>query len=266
MADIVTAPAVLVGCAGWALPAAQQHRFAPAGSHLERYAGRLPAVEINSSFYRPHRASTYARWAASVPESFRFSVKVPKTITHEQRLAGAEPLLDEFLAGVTMLGPRLGCLLVQMPPSLAFEPAVAEAFFTALRQRHAGPVAAEPRHLTWFTEAAESMLHGLKIGRVAADPAHAPRGGEPGAWPETVYYRLHGSPRVYYSDYGPAYLDALAKKLGALPPGAPRPWCIFDNTALGAAPGNALDLLGLLKSPAGAADSPGKLRFQPASA
>src|SRR5689334_16524473 len=146
MADVRTAPAVFVGCAGWALPAPHQGRFPQWGSHLERYALRLPAVEINSSFYRPHLASTYARWSAAVPAAFRFSVKVPKTITHERRLAGTDALLDAFLSGVTSLGERLGCLLVQLPPSLAFDPPVAEAFFAALRQRHAGPVVAEPRH------------------------------------------------------------------------------------------------------------------------
>jgi uncharacterized protein YecE (DUF72 family) len=248
-------PALHVGCAGWALAVDKQPHFPEEGSHLTRYAARLPAVEINSSFYRPHLASTYARWAASVPASFRFSVKVPKTITHVQRLAGTEALLDSFLAGVTSLGTRLGCLLVQLPPSLAFDPPAAEAFFAALRQRHAGAVVAEPRHSTWFTPLAEQMLVAFRVGRVAADPPLAPAGGEPGGWPGTVYYRLHGSPRVYYSDYDAAYLDALAARLAALARAEAPVWCIFDNTALGAATLNALDLIEKLRDldPAAAA-------------
>jgi len=249
MPELQTPPTLHVGCAGWALRAEHQLHFPTEGSHLVRYAGRFPAVEINSSFYRPHRPATYARWSADVPASFRFSVKVPKTITHAQRLVDTEALLDAFLAEATSLGPRLGCLLVQLPPSLAFDPPAAEAFFAALRHRHAGPVVAEPRHATWFTPAAEQMLLYHHIGRVATDPARAVVDGEPAAWPETVYYRLHGSPRIYYSDYGPDYLDALATRLrAAAQPGA-GVWCIFDNTALGAATTNALDLLQRLGDP-----------------
>ena len=108
---------------------------------MQRYAARFNAVEINSSFYRPHQTATYSRWAASVPEHFRFSVKLPKTITHQQRLAGCAGLLDDFLAQAGGLGEKLGCLLVQLPPSLAFDTAVAQEFLRALRQRHGGPVA-----------------------------------------------------------------------------------------------------------------------------
>jgi len=75
---------VKVGCAGWAIPRQHAHRFPEQGTHLERYARRLPAVEINSSFYRSYQPKTYARWAASVPEHFRFAVKVPREITHRR--------------------------------------------------------------------------------------------------------------------------------------------------------------------------------------
>lgn len=248
MSELRTASGVRVGCAGWSLPAPEQHHFPVEGSHLVRYAARLPAVEINSSFYRPHRPSTYARWAADVPTSFRFSVKVPRTITHLQRLVGAEALLEAFLAEATSLGANLGCLLVQLPPSLAFDPPAAEAFFTFLRDRHAGPVVAEPRHPTWFTPAAEQLLVAHHIGRVAADPARGRVDREPGGWPGTVYYRLHGSPRIYYSTYGAEYLEALASRLSTLAQSDVPVWCIFDNTALGAATANALDLVQRLQT------------------
>ena len=78
---------------------------------------------------------------------------------------------------------------------------------------------------------------------MAADPARVPEAGEPGGWPGLVYYRLHGSPRMYYSDYSPAYLDALAASISAARGRGAPAWCIFDNTAAGAATPNALDLL-----------------------
>ena len=83
-------------------------------------------MEINSSFYRPHRTATYERWAASVPEDFRFAVKVPKAITHERRLKDASDLLDRFLSEAGGLGPKLGPLLVQLPPSLSFQAGIAD--------------------------------------------------------------------------------------------------------------------------------------------
>ena len=239
-------PATLhIGCAGWALPKAEQPAFPTEGTHLQRYAGRFSAVEINSSFYRPHRPATYARWAASVPDDFRFAVKAPKAITHERRLADAENLLGDFLAQISALGEKLGCVLVQLPPSLEFNLATAETFLVSLRDQHAGAVALEPRHPSWFTEESAELLEEYRLARVAADPARVPAAGEPGGWLGTVYYRLHGSPRVYYSAYDEAYLRALAIRLREATGGADNVWCIFDNTALGAATSNAMTLLDL---------------------
>lgn len=184
-----------------------------------------------------------------MPPEFRFSAKTPRTLTHERRLIDPEPLLDEFLAAVTGLGERLGCLLVQMPPSLAFDASVADHFFDAFRTRFGGPIAAEPRHATWFSPEADAVLVANRIGRVAADPVCAPGGDEPAGGPGTVYFRLHGSPRMYYSDYDAVYLRELSARLsrarrGTAVTGAV--WCIFDNTALDAATANAAELLGLV--------------------
>jgi uncharacterized protein YecE (DUF72 family) len=231
-----------VGVAGWAIPKDHKAQFPDDGSHLERYASRLNAVEINSSFYRPHQPATYVRWAASVPDEFRFSAKVPKAITHEQRLAAADVMLDVFLSEVTCLGPKLGCLLVQLPPSLTYDAAIAEQFFADLRAQYAGPVVLEPRHPSWFNADVSARLTAHRIGRVAADPACVPAAAEPAGWPELVYVRLHGSPEIYYSNYDDAYLDRLAERLRAYAAAASEVWCIFDNTARFAATLNALDL------------------------
>lgn len=227
-----------LGCAGWSLSGPYVEEFPQAGSHLQRYAARLGAVEINSSFYRPHRPQTYARWAASVPEGFRFSVKVPKTITHELRLKAGDELLDAFLDQCGQMQDRLGCLLVQLPPSLEYDTYVAERFFESLRLRYPGPVAVEPRHPSWRT--AQAVLWAFQIAQVAASPPRFEDDAQPGGWPGLVYWRLHGEPRIYHSDYPEAYLKCLAKRLQASSAGNVPTWCIFDNTASGAALGNAL--------------------------
>lgn len=231
-----------IGSAGWSLPRAEQSNFPAAGSHLERYASRFDAVEINSSFHRPHRPATYARWSAAVPASFRFAVKVPKTITHGLRLRQAGDLLETFLAEASGLGDKLGCLLVQLPPSLEFEPATVGGFFAELRSLSPTALTCEPRHPSWFTPEAEDLLQGLGVARVAADPARVPEAAEPGGWRGLSYYRLHGSPKMYYSAYAEEYLDALAARLRAEAAAGRNVWCIFDNTTLGAATRNALDL------------------------
>jgi len=228
-----------IGTAGWAIPRPVADCFPTDGAGLQRYAARFDAAEINTTFYRSHRPQTYVRWAQSVPDGFRFAVKAPRAITHERRLVDVLPLLDAFLAEVRLLGDRLGPVLVQLPPSLAFDPAAAGGFFAALRERHPGPVACEPRHAGWFASEADAMLQAHRVARVAADPARHPSAGEPGGWPGLAYWRLHGSPRMYYSAYGEAALDDLAQRLRAAP--ADR-WCIFDNTTSGAAAADALAL------------------------
>ena len=170
----MTALPLRVGTAGWSVSSQYNGDVPAGGSHLERYARRLNAVEINSSFYRPHQRKTYERWAQSTPKGFRFSVKVPKAMTHEHGLADCRALLDRFAAEVTGLGGRLGVLLVQLPPKLALEKRVAGRFFRALRKRIDVPVVCEPRHASWFTPDANDWLAAREIARVAADPAQVP--------------------------------------------------------------------------------------------
>ena len=239
--------AARVGIAGWALRREHQPMFDEGASHLARYATRFNAVEINSSFYRRHRAATYARWAASVPDGFRFSVKMPKAITHTARLQDADAALDEFIGDVTALGATLGCLLAQLPPSLQLDTEIAAAFFAALRDRFSGPVALEPRHVTWGSSDADALLAQFRIARVAADPPKVPDGRRPGGWPGLVYYRMHGSPRTYYSAYDDEQLAMLAADVSSYARADIPVWCIFDNTALGAATPNALELRQLLE-------------------
>lgn len=234
---------IFIGTAGWSIPRADQRRFPAGDSHLARYAQLLPAVEINSTFHRPHRASTFEKWAATVPRTFRFSVKLPRTITHDQRLTGSSALLKAFLADLEPLRSRLGCLLVQLAPSHAFDARVARAFFSTLRKRFDRGIALEPRHASWFEDRADRLLNDFEVARVAADPPRATGDGKPGGWRGLAYFRLHGSPRMYYSSYEEEFLETLALKLDALRRRRIPTWCIFDNTTLGAGTSNALDLI-----------------------
>jgi uncharacterized protein YecE (DUF72 family) len=206
-------------------------------------------VEINSSFYQLHKPATYARWAASVPTEFRFAVKVPREITHVRKLVGTTDTLDRFLSESGALGETLGPLLVQLPPSHRFDETIAGAFFDSFRNRFDGDVVCEPRHATWFTDGADALLVRFRIARVAADPAPVPRAALPGGWPGLIYHRLHGSPRMYYSGYPAEFLDGIANLMRQAPAIAHDDWCIFDNTALGEATRDALDLSRQMRRP-----------------
>lgn len=235
-----------IGTAGWSIPLADAAEFPSEGTGLERYSARLSCAEINSSFHRSHRPATWQRWADAVPDGFRFSAKLPKTITHGQRLVDAEPLLDAFAAEASALGAKLAVILVQLPPSLAFDAATAEIFFLALRSRTAAAIACEPRHATWFTQDADDLLAARRIARVAADPAKVEPAAVPGGWRDFSYYRLHGSPVPYRSSYDGERLKGYASAIAADLDEGREVWCIFDNTASSAAMGNALELERLL--------------------
>lgn len=233
-----------IGTAGWTIPRAVADQFPQGGGGLARYAARLDACEINTSFYRSHRPDTWLRWRDGTPNGFRFAAKVPRAITHEARLVDGEGRLAAFFDETGLLGDKLGPVLVQLPPSLALERAAADRFFEAVRRRWSGLVACEPRHASWFEDDADALLKAHAVARVAADPARHPRAGEPGGWPGLAYWRLHGSPRMYFSPYGPDRLAAVAGAIRAS--AADDCWCIFDNTASGAAAADALTLQRLL--------------------
>lgn len=238
-----------IGTAGWSIPLRNAADFPAEGTNLERYAARFPCAEINSSFHRSHRPQTYQRWAEAVPEHFRFAAKLAKTITHKQRLVGAEALVESFVEEVGGLGARLGIILVQLPPSLAFDPVVAAAFFDTLTSRTEVQLVCEPRHPSWFEAEADALLAERRIARVAADPAKVPAAAEPAGWRGLIYHRLHGSPVPYRSSYEPERLESYARSMAADLREGRDVWCIFDNTASSAAAGNALDLQALLTSP-----------------
>jgi uncharacterized protein YecE (DUF72 family) len=222
-----------IGTAGWSIPSQHTAIFSSEGTHLERYARIFNCVEINSSFYRSHRLSTWARWADSVSENFRFAVKAPKAITHEAKLDCTPEQLQAFFLETNTLGQKLGPILFQLPPSFSFNEPRAKTFFTMLRDMESASIVLEPRHPTWFTQQVDQLLRDYKIARAAADPAITSAATEPGGDNSFIYYRLHGSPRIYYSAYGETYLANLAATVRKQ--ADTEVWCIFDNTASGAA-------------------------------
>jgi uncharacterized protein YecE (DUF72 family) len=225
---------VRVGTAGWSIASAHRHAFGEGESMLARYATRFDLAEINSSFHRPHQRKTYERWAASVPASFRFAVKLPRTVSHELGLRASSSPTARFVEECTGLGAKLAAVLVQLPPSLVFDGRVASPFFRMLaRYLPAGVhVACEPRHASWSSPGADKLLQRLDINRVGADPPRMGPDVRPSDWGSCRYWRFHGSPHVYYSGYDDQRLKAFSEQVHRYGRSKPN-FVIFDNTTLG---------------------------------
>nr|WP_308494365.1 DUF72 domain-containing protein [Microvirga aerophila] len=125
-------------------------------------------------------------------------------------------------------------------PSFKFDPDAAEAFFRTLRDSFGGDIVCEPRYATWFTADVDAFMTKRQVARVAADPQPHPDAKQPGGWCGLAYYRLHGSPKMYYSSYSDEAITQIAGELKGLQAKGTRTWCIFDNTAEFAATANAL--------------------------
>lgn len=232
----------IIATAAWSIPKAVISRFSQEGGSLARYAAVFEGVEINSTFYHRHRATTFERWASAVPDTFRFAVKLPGEITHTRRLKNIGEAFRVFLGDISPLDGKLGPLLCQLPPSLAFGEQDAETAFGTMRAAHQGPIVLEVRHKSWACDRALKLLKRFSIGRVLADPAPV---WEVANFPLPIeYVRLHGTPKLYYSSYSDKELLSFRTVLG------PRSWCVFDNTASGAAAQNALRMLDICASPA----------------
>lgn len=235
-----------IGTAGWSLPKELRGKFPKEGSLLERYSQRFNCVEINSSFYRDHSASTYSRWAQSVPDRFRFSIKLSQQFSHAQKLKVKSQDLKRKLSDILQLGDKLGCLLVQLPPSLEFDQKSSSRFFQSLRQIYSGPIALEPRNISWASHGAWRVLETNKVSPVIADPSALSHMGDLSRF-QFVYYRLHGAPIRYRSEYSQDALKAYSKQIKAFTKERKNVWCIFDNTMFGHAARNGLDLMGILQ-------------------
>lgn len=230
---------IFTGTAAWTIPKAFAEHFPKAGSHLERYSQVLNCVEINSSFYKDHLAKSYERWAASTPADFKFSVKLNKRFTHECDLAVDADDLSACLQDIAQLHEKWRVLLIQFPKSVNFQAHQMDKFYQVIRRNFKGAIALEARNMTWMSEESKKLMKDYNVSKVIADPEICPDFIES----EISYYRLHGSPEIYKSDYPETYLEELYKEFMLLQKEQSKEiWCIFDNTTFGYATNNAVTI------------------------
>lgn len=249
MAKIKNSKQFYIGTAGWSLPKQVQSLFPTNGTHLQKYSQVFNAVEINSAFYKNHKAATYAKWAAETPEHFRFSVKLNKYFIHEKRFLESGEFLKETLKGLQELGPKLAVLLIQLPPSLEFDSSAVQNFLIQLREMYSGQITFEPRHISWGKPKALELLRSFDISKVIADPEPCPVSDHETSQSSSLQYiRWHGSPEVYRSRYSLHALQTLSENICHQKLSSSETWVIFDNTTFGYATENALELKQLIQA------------------
>ncbi len=232
-----------IGTSGWNHDHWKE-RFYPLGCPkarwLDYYMNIFSTVEVNATFYRQLNTGTFEKWRMKSPENFVFALKANRYITHIMKLKSVGDPLKTFIASASILGSKLGPLLFQLPPSLVFDENTLESFLSMLPAGYRYTL--EARHKSWISAEALAALGRHNVAWCIADTA--------GRFPyleavtaDFVYIRLHGSKKLYASDYTQSELVGWAEKI--------RSWGIdayiyFDNDFMGYAPANAARLREIL--------------------
>ncbi len=207
-----------------------------AGDWLAFYGQRLDTIELNVTFYRQVKSETYMKWYDTVPEGFLFSAKMSRFVTHIKRLRADGESVSRFLNAMSILAEKTGVVLIQLPPSLKFDPVLAGDFFALLDPHFR--YAVEARHQSYVSDTFFEMLRKEGIAWCISETAgRFPYREEVTA--DFVYLRLHGRQALYVSSYTEDELAALRDKLLAWGKEA---FVYFDNDFSGFAAQNALTL------------------------
>jgi uncharacterized protein YecE (DUF72 family) len=235
---------VQVGTSGW------QYKYwkpafypgeVPQSRWLEYYAGRFSTVEVNNTFYRLPVADTFASWAARTPDEFVFALKASRYLTHMKRLRDPEEPVSRILERVKPLGPKLGPILLQLPPNfeidLGLMDAALDCFPPGVR------VAVEPRNPTWFVDGyAEVLSRHNAASCIAVSPDRATPVWRTADW---GYARFHEGQTKPYTTYGKKSLEVWSERLNELFEDA-SVFVFFDNDTNACAPRNAKTFATLL--------------------
>jgi uncharacterized protein YecE (DUF72 family) len=222
---------ILLGTSGWDYPEWVGKVYPPHGAadRLRYYAGMFPIVEVNSTFYRLPSPSVAASWVRRTPARFRFAAKFPQSITHDLRLVGAEEELHRFL---TVLKPirdagKFAAALLQLPPSLPFEPETVRRFYASLP--HDLPVAVEFRERSWLVPASYALLREFGLAHTIVDGPHLPSVSEVTAPFAYVRWHGHGSPLWYDYTYSPEEIASWVPRIRELAARAGAVYGFFNN-------------------------------------
>ena len=215
----------------------------PKKSWFDYYAARFRTVEVNATFYRAFKDQTYLNWYARAPQGFRYVLKVPRLITHRKYLQDADREINEFCRSACLLDEKLGALLLQLHPGIAYNPGLLQRALLAFGNPNR--LAVEFRNKQWLTAEVHDLLTRLGTAFCSVD---SPR-DKPLDWvtSEIAYIRLHGRSHWYSHDYSSQELQEIAHlAIRMVEKGAKTVYIFFNNDFEGYAPKNALTLCEIL--------------------
>ncbi|MET1051203.1 MAG: DUF72 domain-containing protein [Mycetocola sp.] len=195
---------VWIGTSGWSYDHWENVLYPeglPRWHRLAYYVSRFDTVELNASFYRWPKTSSFASWRRRLPSGFRLTVKAPRGLTHGKKLYAPEGWIDRIAAGWHELGDKRAVLLVQLPPGMARDDARLDFFLSRLPDWI--PVAVEFRHESWHCDDVFRLLESHGAAYCVMSGARLPcilRVTAPFA-----YVRMHGPDTEYL--YGGSYSD-----------------------------------------------------------
>jgi uncharacterized protein YecE (DUF72 family) len=178
---------------------------------LEHYVTLFDTVEVNNAFYRLPSAETFAQWAQRTPENFVVTVKTSRYLTHIKRLRDSGPSVDLFVERARHLGPKIGPLLLQLPPRFQAAPDRLDETLTHFA-RYGLRVAVEFRDASWYSDEVRAILTRHDAPLVWADRHSRPLGPlwRTASW---GYVRLHEGASEHWPCYGRAALDSWARRI-----------------------------------------------------
>lgn len=208
---------IYTGTSGLVLPLPNIRSFPPEfhdKSRLEIYASLFNSIEINSSFYKVPMAKTVAKWAASVPDGFKFTFKLWRDITHNKPFAFNRADVTRFMQAIAPAGDKSGCLLIQLPPGIGVENRMALenllSILTTVDPNRQWQIAVEFRNRSWYQQDVYDMVNEFNASIVLHDmPASAITELEQDA--DMVYLRFHGPNGSYRGSYSDDFLYEYAQ-------------------------------------------------------
>ncbi|UQX09853.1 DUF72 domain-containing protein [Candidatus Mycobacterium methanotrophicum] len=238
---------VRIGTSGWSYDHWTDVLYAPglvSARRLSRYVEEFDTIELNASFYRWPKDSTFAGWRAQLPAGFTTSVKAHRGLTHYRRLASPEPWIDRFESCWQLLGDRHGVLPVQLHPQQRRDDARLDGFLA--RVPESIRVAVELRHPSWNDPAVYAVLESRCAAYVVMSGADLPC--IPRATTDFVYVRMHGPDpaTMYTGSYTDEELRTWAGRIGEWDADGRDVWLYFNNDLYGHAVRNAMFLRDLV--------------------
>lgn len=230
-----------IGTSGIVIPG-NKSTFPPEfqqGSRLHYYSSLFNSVEINSSFYKIPRLSTFEHWSEDVPGIFRFTLKLFKEVTHGKELKTGLESIVPFLSAARGIGKRKGCLLVQFPGKITLEYySQVEKILVALQENEHlqdWQIAVEFRNNSWYVSETDELLKEHQASLVLHDISKG-RNMEPMKGTRFIYARFHGPAGDYRGSYSDDFLQEKAREIKGWIDSGKDVYVYFNNTA-----GNAFE-------------------------